>query len=331
MRVLFWHVHGSWATSFVHGRQTTLIPVVPDRGPDGRGRPKTYDWPERAVEVPCDRLRDEDVDVVVLQRPHELQLTEEWLGRRPGRDVPAVYVEHDTPRRTASDSGLPEEVVPNSRHFLSGRDDIPVVHVSHFNDLFWDCGRAPTTVIEHGVVDPGHRFKGTRPRAGVVINDPLRRGRVTGTDLLPRLARAVPIDLFGMNVAEVPERLGVPHEAMWTFDDLPQRRMHAELAARRVYLHPYRWTSLGLALIEAMMIGLPIVALATTAAIEAVPPEAGVLTTNVGTLTEAARGLIADPPRARQLGKEARVAAVERYALPRFLRDWQRLLEEVTR
>jgi glycosyltransferase involved in cell wall biosynthesis len=165
----------------------------------------------------------------------------------------------------------------------------------------------------------------------VLLNDPLRRGRVTGTDLLPALARAVPIDLFGMNVATAPQRLGVPHEAMWAFDDLPQRRMHAELAARRVYLHPYRWTSLGLSLIEAMMLGLPIVALATTAATEAVPPEAGVLSTRVDVLADAARALIADPLRGRQLGKAAREAAVERYALARFLRDWQRVLEEVTR
>jgi hypothetical protein len=331
MRVLLWHVHGSWATSFVHGPYTTVVPVVPDRGPDGRGRAETYEWPDRAVEVPADRLRDEDIDVVVLQRPHEFHLAEQWLGRRPGRDVPAVYVEHDTPRRTPADVGLPEEVVPNSRHFLSGRADVPLVHVTHFNDLFWDCGRAPTRVIEHGVVDPGYRFEGTWPRAGVVINDPLRRGRITGTDLLPALARAVPLDLFGMRVAAAPARLGVPPEAMWTFEDLSQARMHAELAARRVYLHPYRWTSLGLALIEAMMLGLPIVALATTAAIEAVPPEAGVLSTRVDTLADAARSLIADPQYGRQLGKHARAAAVERYSLSRFLRDWQHMLEEVTR
>ena len=30
-------------------------------------------------------------------------------------------------------------------------------------------------------------------------------------------------------------------------EDLPQAEMHAELARRRAYLHPCRWTSLGLA------------------------------------------------------------------------------------
>ncbi|MFC9973957.1 glycosyltransferase [Spirillospora sp. NPDC127200] len=331
MRVLLWHVHGSWATSFVHGPHTTLIPVTPDRGRDGLGRARTFPWPDRAVEVPHDRLRDEHVDVVVLQRPHELRLAEEWLGRRPGRDVPAVYVEHDTPRRTASDVGGPEEVVPDSRHFLHDRSDIPVVHVTHFNDLFWNCGRAPATVIEHGVVDPGHLYAGDLPRAGVVVNDPLARGRVAGTDLLPRLARAAPLDLFGMRVADVPRRLGVPPESLWTFEDLPQRRMHAELARRRLYLHPFRWTSLGLSLIEAMLIGMPVVALATTEAVEAVPPEAGVLSTRVDTLAEATRSLLHDPERARQLGKEGRAFAAQRYGLARFLRDWQRLLTEVTR
>ncbi|GAA2594791.1 glycosyltransferase [Actinomadura fulvescens] len=331
MRVLLWHVHGSWATSFVHGDHTTLVPVTPDRGPDGKGRPETFTWPDRAREVPHDRLRDEDVDVVVLQRPHELALAEKWLGRRPGRDVPAVYVEHDTPRRTPADASMPDEVVPDSRHFLHDRSDIPVVHVTHFNQLFWNCGRAPTMVIEHGVVDPGYRFDGHWPRAGVVVNDPVRRGRVAGTDLLAMFARSVPVDLFGMNVTDVPERIGVPAEALWTFEDLPQNQMHTELARRRVYVHPYRWTSLGLALIEAMLLGLPIVALATTEAIEAVPPEAGVLSTRVDTLAAAARSLVSDPPRARQMGKEARAAALERYALPRFLRDWNRILTEVTR
>ncbi|TDE29607.1 glycosyltransferase family 1 protein [Actinomadura sp. 6K520] len=331
VRVLMWHVHGSWATSFVHGPQTTLVPVTPGRDADGKGRPDTFHWPGRAVEVPPERLRHEDVDVVVLQRPRELRLAEEWLGRRPGRDVPAVYVEHDTPRRTPADIGTPEEVVPDSRHFLHDRSDIPVVHVTHFNRLFWNCGRAPVRVIEHGVVDPGYRYTADLPRAGVVINDPLRRGRVAGTDLLPDLAAAVPLDLFGMNVRDVPGRLGTAPGALRTFEDLPQARMHEELARRRVYVHPYRWTSLGLALIEAMMLGLPVVALATTEAVEAVPPEAGVLSTRVGTLADAARALAADPPRARQIGKEARAHAVERYGLPRFLRDWRRTLQEVSR
>jgi hypothetical protein len=320
-RVLMWHVHGSWTTSFVQGGHPCLLPVTPDRGPDGRGRAATWDWPGTAVEVAPERLRDEHVDVVVAQRPHELELAERWLGRRPGRDVPAVYVEHNTPKGD----------VPGTRHPLADRPDLRIVHVTHFNDLFWDCGSTPTAVIEHGVVDPGYRYTGDLARAGVVVNEPLRRWRVTGTDLLPGFAEAAPLDLFGMGVAGTAATLGVPPDRLAAHDDLPQERMHTELARRRAYLHPIRWTSLGLSLIEAMLLGLPVVVLATTEAVEAVPADAGVVSTRLPVLRRALRDLVADPDRARETGAAARAAALHRYPLSRFLDDWNRLLQEVAR
>jgi glycosyltransferase involved in cell wall biosynthesis len=320
MRILLWHVHGSWTTAFVSGRHDYLLPVEPERGPDGLGRARTWNWPSSAVEVPVDGLRDVDMDVVVLQRLHEIELVERWTGRRPGADVPAVFVEHNAPTGD----------VPCSRHPLAGRDDITVVHVTNFNDAFWDTGRAPTAVIEHGIVDPGERFTGEIPRAAVVVNDPLSRGRFVGTDLLPALADATPLDLFGMRVDRVPETLGRAR-AMRAYEDLPQLAMHDEIARRRVYLHPVRWTSLGLALIEAMHLGMPVVAVASTEVVEAVPADAGVISTCVGVLADATRHFAADVEAGRLAGKAARAAALERYGLRRFLDSWDALLEEVAR
>jgi hypothetical protein len=309
MRVLIWHVHGAWTTSFVHGGHDYLVPVLPDRGPDGRGRARTYDWPEAAVELSPQELAEADVDVVVLQRPEELELAERWLGgRRPGRDLPAVYVEHNAPQGRIADM----------RHPVAGRTDLTLVHVTHFNRLFWDAGDTPTRVIEHGVVDPGPLYSGELERSAVVVNEPVRRARVTGTDLLPRLGEPMPIDVFGIGAEEIG---GV--------GDLAQRRLHEEMARRRVYLHPVRWTSLGLSLIEAMHMAMPVVALATTEVCEAVPPEAGVVSNRLELLAEALETLAADPDRARRMGEAARQAALERFALGRFLADWDTLLEEV--
>jgi glycosyltransferase involved in cell wall biosynthesis len=319
MRLLIWHLHGSWTTAFVQGGHTYLLPLSDGRGPDGRGRARTWDWPGSAIEVPLARLRDEHIDAVILQRPTEEELTQRLTGRRPGRDLPAVYVEHDTP---AGD-------VPLTRHPLAGRPDLRVVHVTHFNDLFWDCGSTPTAVIEHGIVDPGPLWTGETARAAVVVNEPLRRGRYVGTDLLPYFARAAPVDVFGMGVRDLPGALGLP--GLRAFEDLPQARMHAALARRRVYLHPFRWTSLGLSLIEAMHLGMPVVAVAATEAVEAVPAGAGVVSTRAGRLKDGLRALLADPALAAEVGKRAREAALARYGLHRFLADWDRLLAEVTR
>jgi glycosyltransferase involved in cell wall biosynthesis len=305
-------VHGSWTTSFVQGRHEYLIPVVPDRGPDGRGRAETWEWPVSAREVTAEEAADADVDVVVLQRPQELDgLAEHWLGgRRPGIDLPAVYLEHSSPQGRIADM----------RHPAADRPELVLVHVTHFNALFWDSGTTCTRVIEHGIVDPGYRFTGAIPRAAAVINEPVRRCRVTGTDLLPRLNGDVPIDLFGIGVA-----------GLGGVEDLPQSRLHDELPRRRVYLHPYRWTSLGLSLLEAMHLGMPVVALATTEVVEAVPSTAGVVTNRLDALRSALRRLTRDTGEANELGRAGRAAALERYGLGRFLADWDSLLEETAR
>ncbi|MFL5890376.1 MAG: glycosyltransferase family 1 protein, partial [Solirubrobacteraceae bacterium] len=98
MRILLWHVHGSWTTGFVQGGHEYVLPVVPGRGPDGRGRARTWEWPESTVELTPAELAEAEIDAVLIQRPEELQLTEEWTRRRPGRDLPAIYVEHNAPQ-----------------------------------------------------------------------------------------------------------------------------------------------------------------------------------------------------------------------------------------
>ena len=304
MRVFMWHVHGSYQTALVQGAHEYLLPVLPDRGPDGRGRAQTWDWPDNAIEVTPEEARDAEVDVVVLQRPHELELAGQWLG---GRRLPTIYLEHTSPQGP----------IAAMRHPAADRDDLTLVHVTHFNALFWDTGSTPTRVIEHGIVDPGYRYTGELPRAAVAINEPVRRGRVTGTDLLPRLNGEVGLDIFGMGAGEI-----------GGIEDLSQHDLHDELARRRVYLHPIRWTSLGLTLLEAMHLGMPVVALATTEVTEAVPPEAGVVTNRIDQLRSAVRRFVDEPERAREAGLAARRAALERYRLERLLADWDTALEE---
>jgi hypothetical protein len=318
VNILLWHVHGSWTTSFVQGKHRYLIPVNDDRDAYGRGRARTFPWPDTVEEVTAADLGRADIDLVVLQRPEELDLVHRWSGRRPGVHLPAIYVEHNTPKAN----------VPDTRHPMADRDDLLIAHVTHFNDLFWDAGGTRTTVVEHGIVEPTARYTGDQARLAVVTNEPVRRGRVTGTDLMPRFARVAPLDVFGMGVTGLNDRLALGPDRVRVHDDPPQAAMHRELGRRRAYLHLCRWTSLGLSLIEAMQIGMPVIAVASTEAVAAVPPDAGVLSTRVDTLVEAAQWLMDEPEQARLLGARARQVAVARYGLDRFLADWDRLLEE---
>jgi hypothetical protein len=179
------------------------------------------------TELAPEALRDEDFDVVVLQRPHELEhLARSGSGRRPGPRSPAIYVEHNAPAG------------PHRRHAPPGRDrdDLLLVHVTHFNALFWDAGIDGHARDRARHRRPGHRYSGRAAarRGRHQRGAPARR--VTGTDLLDRFAAAAPVDLFGHGRRER-RRAGI--------EDLPQDELHDEMARRRVYLHPIRWTSLG--------------------------------------------------------------------------------------
>jgi hypothetical protein len=306
-RVLVWPVHGSYMTALVQGPHDYLLPLTPKRDADGSGR-LGYPWPVRAREVPVPSLRDEPFDVLILQRQHEAALVEAWTGRRPGRDVPAIWLEHNAPERPMG-----------ARHPAADHPGVLLVHVTHFNDLFWDAAGAPTRVIEHGIVDPGYRYTGELARAVVIINEARRRGRVTGTDLLPRFAAGAPFDL-----------LGIDAQALGGIGDIRYEELHDLMGRRRVYLHPVRWTSLGLSLLEAMHVGMPVVALATTEVADAVPAEAGVVGTDVDRLVAALHRLVADREEARERGRAAREAVLARYGLRRFLDDWNRVIEDVT-
>jgi hypothetical protein len=316
MRILMWDVHGGYTDSLVAGTHDYLF-LPPDAS--GRGGLARYGSspPSNAYQVTAEELRDRPPDVVLLQRLEEIELCAEHLQRRPGRDVPAIFLEHNTPKTD----------VPTTRHPLADEPGVLLVHVTHFNELFWDCGGTPTQVIEHGVADPGLRYTGRLLRLAFVVNEPVRRWRVTGTDLLPRFSD-FDVDAFGIDADKLPEALGSGHERVCFAGNLSANPLYDAMAERRVYLHLNRWTSMGLSLIQAMMLGMPVVVLDTTEASRAVPAAAGARSTEITELVTATRALLNDLDEALHRGLIARRAALERYGLPRFLHEWDLAFKE---
>ncbi|WP_230208498.1 hypothetical protein [Microlunatus sp. Gsoil 973] len=124
MRVLLWHLHGSWTDAFVRGRHHYL--VVDD---------EPQRWPDGVEQVRREQLGISRPDVVVFQRPDE----PEWFARAFGAEtegVGKIYLEHNTPDGPAATSGHP----------MADRDDLLLVHVTWFNHLMWDSGATPTAV-----------------------------------------------------------------------------------------------------------------------------------------------------------------------------------------
>ena len=301
-RVFTWHVHGSYLYYLTHSRQQFYVPVKPGRRAGYSGRAGNTPWPENLHDVPAEEVRRQQFDCILFQSRQNYLADQYEILSKAQRKLPRIYLEHDPPREHPTDT----------RHFVDDPETL-LVHVTHFNNLMWDSGRSPTRVIEHGaVVPPGVRYTGEVERGLVVINNLGRRGRRLGADIFARLREEVPLDLIGMEAAEAGGLGEIPHHRLAPF-----------IAQYRFFFNPIRYTSLGLAVIEAMLVGLPIIGLATTEMATTIENGvSGYIDTNLDTLVAGMRQLLADPAEARRLGEGARRYAQERFNIERFSRDW---------
>lgn len=309
MRVLTWHVHGSYLWYLSQVPVTWVLPVRPGGGEGYGGRTASFDWPDNVVEVPADEVAGTQLDLVVTQhRGGWERERHELLGGRVA-ELPRVHVEHDPPQGWPNDALHPVQ-----------DEDALLVHVTPFNDLMWDSGRTPTRVVDHGVVVPDDvAWTGEVEAAVAVVNNLYRRGRRLGPDVFDRVAAEVPVDLAGMNGERHPRWLG----------DVALRDLHRRLPAYRCLFNPIRYTSMGLAVCEAMALGLPVVGLATTEMATAVQNGVnGYVETDPRRLAGHVRRLLDDRDEAAELSAGARTLARERFGIDRFVADWLAVLHE---
>jgi glycosyltransferase involved in cell wall biosynthesis len=309
-RVFTWHVHGSYLLYLSQAPFDFYIPVKPGRPHGYGGRAGAFPWPDNLHEIPASEVRSAEFDCVIFQNRQnydvdrfELLSPEQQAGAR-------IYLEHDPPREHPTDT----------RHWVDDPGML-LVHVTHFNRLMWDSNRTPTRVIEHGVFIPdGIRYSGELARGIVVINELARRGRRLGADLFAQARQSVPLDLAGMQSAGLGGLGEIEHQEI------------ARLVSRyRFFFNPIRYTSLGLAVIEAMMAGVPIVGMATTEMVTTIENGvSGYVNTDIDVLVAQMRALLRDLPLARRLGARARDYAYQRFNMERFVRDWSEAIEMVS-
>jgi hypothetical protein len=308
LRVLTWHVHGTYLYYLTQSPHTFVLPVRAGRPHPYGGRTRSFPWGDNVVEVPADRLRDERFDVILFQSPEAYERDQyKYLSPAQWR-LPRLYLEHDPPRGHPTDT----------RHVVDD-PDVAVVHVTHFNQLMWDCGRSPTLVIPHGVLVPPHvAYTGTLERGIVVVNNLRTRGRRLGADVFERARSAgVPLDLVGMDA-----------RSMGGLGEVPPADIAEFIAPYRFLFNPIRYTSLGLSVCEAMALGMPAVGLATTEMATTVEDGvSGYVSNDVDTLVGRMRALLADPGLAARLGEGARAYARRAFSMERFIGDWDAALQ----
>jgi glycosyltransferase involved in cell wall biosynthesis len=312
LKILIWHIHGSYLNALARIDHDWYLPVKPGRPVGYGGRGPTFDLPAYVREVPAEQVRDLDLDLIIYQTPQNYFEDQYEILSAAQRRLPKIYLEHNTPKPHAVDT----------RHPVACDDgdaaDVLLVHVTHYNRLMWDNGATPTMVIEHSVaIDPAIEYGGDLARGITVVNGMQKRPRIAGYDIFLQARQAVPLDAAGMET-----------EQFGGLGDIPYRDLHRRVARYRFLFSPMRYTSLPLAVIEAMTIGMPVIALATTELPTVIENGVtGYVSCDVGELVERMRSLLADSMEARRLGVNARAVARARFGLDRFIHDWNAAFE----
>lgn len=310
LNILIWHIHGSYLNALTRVEHNWYLPIKAGRPEGYGGRGATFDWPDYVQEVPAEEVRHLQLDLIIYQTPKNYFEDQYEILSEEQQRLPKLYLEHNTPKPHATDT----------RHPIDD-ENVLLVHVTHYNHLMWDNGRTPTRVIEHSVaIDPTVVYQGTLERGITVINGMQKRPRITGYDLFLQARQQVPLDVVGMRT----EELG-------GLGDVPYRHLHQRVAEYRFLFSPIRYTSLPLAVIEAMTIGMPVVALATTELPTVIEHgKSGYVSCNIEELIMHMHYLMKNSNEAQRIGAYARHVARGRFGLERFRRDWNAAFAQLT-
>jgi ADP-heptose:LPS heptosyltransferase len=305
LRVLTWHVHGNYLYYLSQTPHDFFLPVGRP-GPGYAGCAAGFPWPPNLHEVSIADVPRTEFDCLLFQSNSQYLVDQYELLTAEQRALPRLYLEHDPP----------QEHPTNTLHPVDDPDML-LVHVTHFNRLMWNSRRTPTCVIEHGVlVPPDLAYTGEWDKGLVIVNHLERRGRRLGADLFDYVRSRVPLDLVGMDSVRSGGLGEIGHERL------------PELMCRyRFVFHPIRYTSLGLALCEAMALGVPPVALATTEMPTVIQQDvSGYLDTDVDALVGWMQHLLSYPEEAHRIGAGAMQAARTRFGIERFAHAWDMTL-----
>src|SRR5699024_4738170 len=309
LRIFTWNIHGSYLYYLSKGLYEIYVPYNDKRTDRYIGRGETYPYGEDVMEVPAEEVKNINFDIILYQADENYFIDQYDLFSEEQLTLPKIYIEHDPPW------GHPTDTM----HDVTEKE-INFVHVTHFNRLLWNSSLPDVRVVTHGVDLPPVDYKGTIKKGLVVINNLPSRGRMLGYDIFKKIREEVPLDLIGMGAEEYGIGEVLHH-------DLPEF-----MSQYSFFFHPIRYTSLGLSLCEAMMIGMPVVSLATTEAPLVIKNGYnGYVHNDLDYLIDKMKILLSIESVRCPISKNARNTAKELFDINRFVREWEEVFESKVR
>lgn len=270
--------------------------------PDGQNESfrKQFSEQKNVIETKVADIKDLALDAILFQDEHNYQTAQYEVLSPQQRELPKVYLEHRPPKQHPT----------NAKHWVEDTE-VQLVHVNHYNALMWDNNEVPVTVIENGVPESQASFTGEKVCGVVVLEENLADERVSGMDIFMQVKEVVPLEVVQIGKQGVTDQ-----------------NLAEKISPYRFLFCPNRYASPGFAVQQTMIIGMPVVGLATTDLPTIIDNGvSGFTDSNLDYLINKMQELLANPQLAAQIGSEARKIASKRFGLNRFLFDWKQVFK----
>lgn len=231
------------------------------------------------------------------------------LGHMLG--LPTVHIEHTQPTSDALRQAVPE---------LKKMSADINIFISSTSREQWGYSAGEAEVIEHGIDSefwrPDNR---TRKRHILTVgNDMINRAEILGFDTFQRVTQGLPVKIVGDT-----KEISRPAHNEYELRSFYQESL--------IYLNPSRYSPIPMSLLEAASMGCCIITtnnnLISTIFTDGLD---SVMTNDENKMRSSIEYLLNNPDYARQLGMKARETVSQRFALNRFVSEWNNTFEKLS-
>lgn len=294
-KIFTWPVNQQYLFQLAQGDFDIYIP----KGQSESFR-KQFSNQKNVIETELQSIKELALDCILFQDENSYQTLQYEVLSAQQLELPRVYLELNPPKNHPT----------NAKHFVENKE-VQLIHINHYNALMWDNNGLPVTVIENGISANNASFTGEKTCGVMVLEENPADDRVTGLDIFKQVKEALPLEVVQIGK-----------------DDLTYQNLSEKLSHYRFLFSADRYASPGFAVFQAMMLGMPVVGLATTDLPTILENEAsGFTDSDINYLISKMQDLLNQPQLAIKIGSEARKTALERFNLERFLSDWKQVFE----
>lgn len=323
LNIFTWNIHGTYLSTLVRTGHNFYMPIKEGRPYNYDGKTPGYEWPDTVHEISVDEIKNINYDLIIFHTPQQVFEEQNLVLSEGQRKLPKIYIVHspfredprNNPEKQKTLEKIDNEVLPQVN---------AIVHTTKYNfnqwtDIFPQT-KEKSHIIYHGIPTSKVKWTGEIPKAiSAVYNLPERTE--CGPDIYQEVASQVPITLYGFNS----ERFG-------GFGQLSNDKLQMEFAKHRVYFNSTRASSVPMAMLEAMSIGMPIVSTATTELPDIIKDGAnGFISSDTNVLAEKLKLLINDIGLAKKLGQKAQKTIKDNFSIKRFIKEWNNLFKLISK